>query len=198
MDLTPGETLHRVLAGDRAAAAWLYDSFAERLFRRLRQRYGYLGEPELEDLLQETFLLVLRNQRRVLAAFLDRRPERPIESGEIERFLWDEACGLASNRRRSAAVRKVVPLADYEASAPARGESESRALDRDLLLRLAACLRQSGARLFLYYKLRFRDGLTPDEIATVTGWSLKATYKLRQDLNQAVLHCAERLGLVGG
>src|SRR5262245_34558901 len=108
MEPSPGETLERLVAGSRSAAAWLYDSFAPRLYRRLRQRYGYLGEAELEDLLQETFLVVLRNERRVLVAFLDRRPARPIESEEIERFLWDEACGLASNRRRSAAVRRVV------------------------------------------------------------------------------------------
>ncbi len=197
MDLSPGDTLRRLLDGNRAAAAWLYDSFAPRLFRRLRQRYAYLGEAELEDLLQETFLLVLRNQRRVLAAFLERRQARPIGSEEIERFLWDEACGLASNRRRSAAVRKVVPLSDY-AEIPAAARAETRAVDRDALLRLAACLREAGTRLYLYYKLRFRDGLTPDEIAAVTGWSLKATYKLRQDLNQAVLRCAERLRLFGG
>lgn len=196
MEPSPGETLERLVAGSRTAAAWLYDAFAPRLYRRLRQRYGYLGEAEIEDLLQETFLVVLRNERRVLAAFLDRRQARPIESEEIERFLWDEACGLASNRRRSAAVRKVVSLEDYAEAATAP-RAEARAVDRDAVLRLVACLKESGARLHLYFKLRFHDGLTPDEISRVTGWSLKTTYKLRQYLNEAVLRCVEALRLFG-
>jgi len=39
------------------------------------------------------------------------------------------------------------------------------------------------------------DNLTPEEIAQSTGWSRKATYKLKQTLNSEVQTCAEALGL---
>lgn len=191
------EQLERLLSGDAAAAAWLFDTFAPTLFRRLGQRYGYLGEAEVEDLLQETFLLVLRHEARLIAAFRQRAPEGGPSSRDLERFLWDQACGLASNRRRSAAFRNVVPLA-ASAEWPGADRTEQGAIDRDLLARLDACLRGAGTRVYLYFKLRLRDGLTPEQISAATGWSRKATYKLRQSLDEAVQRCAAALGLDGG
>lgn len=190
------ERLERLLEGDSGAAAWLFDAFAPPLLRRLGQRYGYLGGAEVEDLLQETFLLALRHDGRLLAAFRRRAGEAglPLEERDLERFLWDQACGLASNRRRSAAFRNVVPLAGAP-QAVVEGSAERQAIDRDTLLRLDGCLRGSGERIYLYYKLRHRDGLTPEQIAETAGWSRKATYKLRQALDAAVRSCAESLGL---
>jgi len=192
------ERLERLLAGDSNAAAWLFDTFAPPLLRRLGQRYGYLGTAEVEDLLQETFLLALRHEGRLLAAFLQRAGETgggaALSEKSLERFLWDQACGLASNRRRSAAFRNVVPLT----GAPEMGIEESaerQAIDRDSLVRLDGCLRVSGERIYLYYKLRYRDGLTPEQISEAAGWSRKATYKLRQALDLAVRKCVETLGL---
>lgn len=193
------EQLERLLAGDTGAAAWLFDTFAPRLLRRLGQRYGYFGTAEIEDLLQETFLLVLRQDGRLLAAFLERSlrlgSARDLGAKDLERFLWDQACGLASNRRRSASFRNVVPLADT-LEVEVEESAERQAIDRDSLARLDGCLRASGERVYLYYKLRCRDGLTPEQIADVAGWSRKATYKLRQTLDEAVRRCAERLGLI--
>lgn len=175
--------------GDPAAAAWLYDTFAPRLFRRLRLRYGYLGESVAEDLLQETYVLALREDARLLRQSLNLDT---VTEQAVERFLWDQACGLASNRRR-AAKRQFVPI-EGEPVARAHGP-EHRVVERDLLRRLLTCLGGRGRRPLLYFKLRYREGLTPEEIAAATGWSRKATYKARQNLNDALQWCRETLGL---
>jgi DNA-directed RNA polymerase specialized sigma24 family protein len=191
--LSTAETLRRILAGEADAAAWLYDSFAPRLFRRLSQRYGYLGREEIEDLVQETYLATFRRDGALLKALVEKVGE-PISEAEIARFLWDQACGLASNRRRSAAVRKTSSMAPAE-DTPSAEDGESRTIDRDLLVRLDSCLR-SSARTYLYFKLRHRDGLSPEQISDLTGWSRKATYKLRQALDEAITRCAENLRLI--
>ncbi|MEM1183001.1 MAG: hypothetical protein AAGM22_31960, partial [Acidobacteriota bacterium] len=85
-------------------------------------------------------------------------------------------------------------LAESFDEADERPTAEQEALDRDRLERLADCIERANARVFLYFSLRFRDGLAPEEIVTVTGWSKKATYKLKQRLNDAVEVCAEALG----
>lgn len=186
--------LERILAGDSAAAAWLYDTFAAPLFRRLRQRYGYLGLAEVEDLLQETFLLVLRHDARLVAQLLGRHGPVDLNAEVVARFLWDEACGLASNLRRSVAKRKVVALSEFRDLSSGVNPGQ-RALDRNTLERLDQCLKAGGGRVYLYYKFRVYDGLVPEEIAQVTGWSKKATYKLRQALNDALDTCARTLEL---
>ena len=73
------EIAERLAAGDRATIAWLYDSIAPDLYRRLRRRYEYPGGPDAADLLQETFLLCLRDGARLLRGSGWRicRPARP-------------------------------------------------------------------------------------------------------------------------
>lgn len=184
------EKLERISKGDPEATAWLYDSFAPRLARRLRSRYPDL-DAELEDLVQDVFVLFLRPEGDLVRAFLDRHP--PTRSA-LERRLWDLGCGLASNRRRSARHQRVVYLDDRDRSDPIP-DAERRAVHRDRLERLDTCLQKGNPRVYLYFKLRYRDGLSPEEIAQATGWSRKATYKLKQSLNQEVKACAEALGL---
>lgn len=181
--------LRRILAGDRAATAWLYDSFAPRLLRRLGRRYPEL---DAEELLHETFLLCLRDGAALLRRRLERSPEGLTEA-DLDRFLWDQACGIASNRRRRDAVRREA-RAD---GLPAAGEPdpERGSVARDTLRRLVRCLGEKGGRPYLYFKLRYVDGLAPEEIARATGWSRKATYKLKQSLDEAVRECARRLDL---
>lgn len=174
------------------ASAWIYDRFAAELFRRLRRRYGYLGEAELEDLLQDTFLLALRDDGRLLRHWAGSLVSEVVSESGLARHLWDLACGLASNKRRAALSRRVVSFpSGEEFQEPAT--AERLAVDRDLLERLLACLRASGPRLFLYFTLRYRDGLSPEDVAAATGWSRKATYKQRQALNEALERCRGRL-----
>ena len=186
--------LRALIGGDQDAAAWLYDTFAASLHRRLRRRYGYPGGLEADDLVHDAFVFYFQRDAKVLADFLERTPPSSRTAATLLRHLWDLACGIASNRRRSAALRDAAVL--DEGYTPSREpDFELRSVDRDLLRRLDECLRGSGSRLYLYFKLRHHDGLEPQQIVTVTGWSRKATYKLRQALNDAVARCAELLGI---
>lgn len=184
--------MRRVLGGERQARAWLYDTFAPRLYRRLRQRYGQPYELDAEELLQDAFVYFLQDDCRVLQRFLDRYPEGG--RAELARYLWDQACGVASNQLRNRRTRRAA-LRSAQSAKPVHQDPEARRIDRDTIRRLEACLRGRRERLFLYYKLRFVDGLTPDEIARVTGWSRRVTYRLRQQLNEAIEQCAEDLGV---
>jgi RNA polymerase sigma factor (sigma-70 family) len=186
--------LERILAGQQNAAAWLYDTFAARLYRRLKLRYGYPGGLDADDLLQDAFVLYFRGNGKALQRFLDRVPEAEQTVERLERFLWDQACGLATNRLRSAARRKVVAIDEYRSTASAV-DPEQAVAARDAMTQLANCIEQSSERTFLYFKLRYLDGLSPEEITTVTGWSRKSTYKRKQLLNQALERCAKLLGI---
>lgn len=181
------------LAGDDAGAL-LYDTFSSRIFRRLGQRYRHLSEADREDIVQETFFVVLRSEARLLASFLAQAPAALSDTG-LERFLWDQACGIASNRRKSS-WRRLIPFpAGLEPAS--RRQEEEEAIDRDLLRQLDACILASDPRAHLYYKLRYRDGLSPQEIMRMIGWSQRTTYRLSQTLKDVLRQCAEKLG-VGG
>jgi DNA-directed RNA polymerase specialized sigma24 family protein len=189
--------LRRILSGDREAAGWLYDKFSPGLFRRLRRRYGHLEGIEPDDLLHDAFLFFFQREAKVLRDFLERVRPQEQTPARLERYLWDLACGVASNRRRSAALRGHQSLDSVppRERAGADDAEERQLLDRDEAARIDECLAKRGARLYLYYKLRYWDGYTPTEISTIMGWSPKATYKLRQALNEAVRDCAEFLGI---
>lgn len=188
------ERLSGLVTGDRAGAAWLYDTFADRLFRRLRQRYAYPGGLDPEDLLHDAYVFFFQHDYRVLRSFMERVPRPRQTAARLERYLWDLACGVAANRRRSARSSPLVEAEAADRPSPSPG-AERSLVERDRLVRLDACLEGKGERLYLYYKLRFRDGLAPEEIARITGWSRKSTYKLKQTLNQAVEACADELQL---
>jgi DNA-directed RNA polymerase specialized sigma24 family protein len=191
------ELAERLATGDPKAVAWLYDHVAPDLYRRLRRRYERPGGPDPADLLQETFLLCLRDRARLLRGVVESLTPGSPPLPALNRYLWDLACGIAANARRSAWSRRSRPLPEM---APASEEppAERSAIAREALERLDGCLQEQGERLYLYYKLRYVDGLTPEEIAAGTGWSRKTTYKLRQSLNEAVERCLDRLGLRAG
>jgi DNA-directed RNA polymerase specialized sigma24 family protein len=197
-DETPDarELAERLASGDREAVAWLYDHAAPDLYRRLSRRYGYPGGPDAADLLQDTFLLCLRDEARLLRGFLADQPAGAPALTSLQRYLWDLACGVAANARRSVWSRRVQPMPETPLADPA--EVERSAVTRQALQRIDGCLKQQGERTYLYFKLRYVDGLAPEEISAGTGWSKKATYKLRQSLNEAVERCLERLGLRAG
>ncbi len=190
------EFAERLAAGDREAVAWLYDNVAPDLYRRLCRRYGYPGGPDAADVLQETFLLSLRDGARLLRGSLANQPAGSPVLPSLQRYLWDLACGVAANVRRSVWSRRAQPMPET-AVADEPGVERS-VVARQALERLDGCLEQQGERVYLYFKLRYVDSLTPDEIAAGTGWSKKATYKLRQSLNEAVERCLDRLGLRPG
>ncbi len=188
----------RILTGDRAAIAWLYDTFAPRLLRRLALRFGAAGGLDSEDLLQDTFIYLLSHDGRALERFRARHTDGDPGEQDLEHFLWSAACGIASNRRRSLRRHPAASLGEREpAPTPiaSAGGGENPALARDALERLGACLLRSGDRLHLYFQLRYLDGHKPAEIARITGWSKRATYKLKQSLDAALEGCVEELEL---
>jgi len=190
--------LWRLVQGDEEAAAWLYETFATRLYRRLRGRYGPIGL-DADDLLQDAFVFFFQNNARLLRKYLERGTDGAEAEEDLFRYLWDQACGIATNRLRSAKRHRAEggeldeTLPDFDP-----GRNPKRLLDVDVLRRLDRCLGERGQRIHLYFKLRFRDGFSPDEISQITGWSKKATYKLRQALTEAVELCVEQLGLAPG
>ena len=184
----------RVLEGESEALAWLYDSFAPLLLRRLTARFGGVPHLDPEDLLQDTYLYVLGRECRALRRFLARTPPESHGRTALEQFLWSAACGLASNRMRSLLRRPTVPLGERGDLVPEPG-GEGHTVARNALERLGDCLARRGERFYLYFQLRYLDGLKPAEITYTTGWSRKKTYKLKQELDQALDRCLAQLGL---
>lgn len=190
----PADPLRSILAG-KDGPAWLYDTFAGRLFRRLGQRYRHLTAADREDVVQETFIAVLRQERRLLHSLLD-RVAAPLAETDLERLLWDQACGVASNHRKSS-WRRLLPFAEG-VDLPGEGRAEQEQIDRDLLRQLDSCIQTGDVRAYLYYKLRHREGLAPEEISRMAGWTRRTTYRMRQTLEEVVRRCAEKLGIRGG
>ena len=180
--------------GDDAARRWLHETYAPRLARRLRARYARHRALDVDELLQDSFLHFYQHAPGTFARFLDDVPVEQRSEGRLDGYLWDVACGIASNRLRSARRRPPMAAVAVETIVdPA--DTERGAVERDALTKLMTCLKRAGSRSFLYYMLRFVDGLTPEEISQATGWSRKATYKLRLALVEAIDRCARRLGL---
>ena len=188
------ELLDRLIAGDDGARRWLHATFAPRLARRLHGRYARYRGVDVDELVQDTFVFFYDSAPRTFSRFLQEVVPRERTESRLDGFLWDLACGIASNRLRAARRRPALAVVPVEAAIDPVDE-ERRTLDRDVLTRLKTCLKRAGSRSFLYYKLRFVDGFTPEEIARTTGWSRKVTYKLRFVLDGAIDRCARRLGL---
>ena len=186
--------VERIANGDNTAREWLYERYAAVLYRRLKGRYGSGHNFDPEELLQDAFVWFFQHDARVLICFLKKTPTAEQNEAAFEGYLWGLACGVASNRRRS--LRRS-PLVTMSASRErnAAFDTEARNIDRDILFRLAQCLKKNGSRVYLYYTLRYVDGLTPEEVSTATGWSRKSTYKLKSSLNDAVTRCVRFLRL---
>ncbi len=187
--------LRRIVKGDGAATAWLFDTFGDRLYRRLRSRYQYPGGIDAEDLLQDSFVFYLQKGAKVLRDFIERVPEHAQTPERLERHLWDLACGLAANRRRSLKRKKDEPLPDDQWLEETKAGPAEEVMSRQEMQLLDECLEGAGSKVYLYYKLRYWDGHAPAEIAKITGWSMKSTYRQRQKLNDALAECAGKLGM---
>ncbi|MEM1179134.1 MAG: hypothetical protein AAGM22_12370 [Acidobacteriota bacterium] len=187
------EQLLAIVRGDGEATAWLYDTFAADLFRRLNGRYR--GQPgvDVEDVLHDAMVFYLQHDAKVLRDYLDRTPAAKRSESSLAEHLWNLACGLVSNRKRAATGRPTHPLLGTS-WASGRPDPEEDLISRDELDRLDRCLKKRGERLYLYFKLRYEDGLNPRDIVKATGWSTKATYKRKQALHEALKDCCQRLG----
>jgi len=97
-------------------------------------------------------------------------------------------------RPKESSWRRLIPFPEGLEPA-ARRQEEEEAIDRDLLRQLDACILSNDPRAHLYYKLRYRDGLSPQEIVQMIGWTQRTTYRLRQTLDKVIRQCAEKLGV---
>lgn len=190
------QRLQRIAEGDAESKAWLFDRFAGRLLRRLGARYGPL-KLEAEELLQEAFVFYFQHDARVLRGFVEKHPPEQQSAEALEAYLWDLACGVASNQLRARRVRRqsFSDLALDQLDIHGGGDPEAQSVWRDLLDQFGECLQKRGVRLHLYFILRFVDGLSVDEISAATGWEVKTVYKLRERLNEAAAACARMLGI---
>lgn len=186
--------LEQVVEGDDGARGWLHATFAPRLSRRLHARYGRYRGMDVDEVVQDTFLFFYEHAPRTFSRFLEEVPAEERSESRLDGYLWDLACGVASNRLRSLRRRPEPSPVPVETAVDPVDE-ERQTLTRDVLSRLKTCLKRAGSRSYLYYKLRFVDGFTPEEISRVTGWSRKVTYNLRVVLEEAIDKCARRLGL---
>ena len=147
--------LRRIVKGDGAATAWLFDTFGDRLYRRLRSRYQYPGGIDAEDLLQDAFVFYLQKGAKVLRDFLERVPDSAQTPERLERHLWDLACGLAANRRRSLKRKKDEPLPDDQWLEETKAGPAEEVMGRQEMELLDSCLEGAGSKVYLYYKLRY-------------------------------------------
>lgn len=186
--------VRKIVEGDQAAKEWLYDTFGGSLFRRLGARYRQRGlDPE--ELLHDAFVFYFQNDGRVIAQYLSHTPVEDQDEESLDHHLWNLACGVATNRLRSRKLRRRFATDSDIDDLPEPGSAhpEMEIVDRDLIDRFGDCLRGHGDRLFTYYALRFRDGMTAEEIGAATGWSMNEIYALRTKLNHAAEKCAEVL-----
>ncbi len=190
---TVSERIQALLRGERSAKTWLYDTFSPRLYRRLLGRYGHWKRLDIDDLLHDVFLLFFKNNAETLRRFHEGVPEGEQTERRLDRYLWDTACGVMANRRRSYQRAPAFEELDTDTLHLEDLSFEAQAMRRDQLNRLAGALRKRDLQLYLYYKMRYVDGLTPREISQVTGWPLKAIYRLRTTLADTVQRCAEEL-----
>ncbi|ANM29624.1 hypothetical protein ABI59_08600 [Acidobacteria bacterium Mor1] len=181
------EQVHAAVIGDSEARDWMYREFHSALHRRLAGRYGRWKRLEIDDLVQDLFVLLFQNDAQALRRFVEGVPSKDQTSGRLAGYLWDAACGIMANRRRS--YERAPQFEEATPDVATAEDLETRAHGRALIARLETELRRSETRVYLYYRLRCVEGLTPREISHVTGWTREETYALRGKFREFVQAC---------
>jgi len=180
---TVSRHVERAAAGHPKARAWLVETCYGYVLKRVTKRYGRYLDPE--DVTQQVFLCLLKPEATVLKKYLLVTPVAQQREATLRRYLWDQACGVASNLRRGRSRRRDFPVAreEYERREDPRVRVEEEIVNRDLLKRCFRWVRENGGhRDVTYLNLRYRLGYRPIEIAGATGWSLDETYRRREKL----------------
>jgi RNA polymerase sigma-70 factor (ECF subfamily) len=152
-----GTLQERLARGDPAAFAELYDAWADRLCHYLVVRLG--SRADADDALQETFLRLARNRRKLASA--DSR------TAYVFTVARNEAARLG--RRRARHRRAEEPLtADALFVCQPTGESAEE-VAREAAEIVATALGQLSAELREVVELKFFGGLTFQQIGQVTG-----------------------------
>lgn len=161
----------------RSEAAWRrfvheFQPLIASLLVRIVRRYGDPNPALVDDLVQETFLRLCRDDCKVLRQF------KMQHEGAIFGFLKVVAASIATDHFRASNAQKrageyAVDFDVLDRTAAAKLENSDRSL---LLAQIEACLRRvTGSRqeqslFWLYY----RQGFTAMEIASMPGMQLSA------------------------
>jgi RNA polymerase sigma-70 factor (ECF subfamily) len=151
------DLIGRCLAGERAAFERLYRDHRRQVAANL---YRVLGErAELEDLVQEVFVIAFRGLERFRG------------DAKLSTWLYRIAVNVALGRLRSRARRAPpVPYADVLSDVVDTASSpEERLADRQELLRVARTLEHLAPKKRIVFVLHEIEGLDIDEIAKIVG-----------------------------
>jgi RNA polymerase sigma-70 factor (ECF subfamily) len=155
--------VHALTAREEWAARLAWNRYAPMVYGLLDRALGSAGESE--DLTQEVFL-------RVFARIHTLRDPAALRS-----FIYSSALRMLRWHLRAKRVRRLLSLSD-SGELPDRASPGVDSEGRDLLRRFYGLLDELGANERTAFLLRHVEGLTLDEIGTLTGASL-ATVKRR-------------------
>lgn len=151
----------RLLSRDPASVAKLFDRYADLLRGLLTRMLG--GTAEVDDLIQETFLIVIAKIREL------RRPEA------LRSFVVSVAIGVARNELRKRAARRLVRWSDAPPPSVPHACEGSRS---EPLLAVYRVLDRLDAASRIIFVMRHVEGWDLADIAEAQNCSL-ATIKRR-------------------
>lgn len=166
-EVEPARMLARLIARDSAAVAWLVDEHSTVVRQMLIRVLG--SDHDVEDLVQDTFIVVLRQAKTV---------QNP---SALRSFIVSVAIRLARNELRRRAVRRWVGL-ETVSEAPLVSSHDPVTADR--VRSLYRVLDRMDADARLLFLLRYVQGMELTELAEVAACSL-ATLKRRLARAQA-------------
>jgi DNA-directed RNA polymerase specialized sigma24 family protein len=188
--------LARTLCGDAAACRALMTALApvvqHRVARVLRRRRGAACPSRVLDLMQETFVMLLEDDARVLRAW------RPAGGLSLENFVGlvaeREAISLLRSGRRSAWAECPTDEIWLHAALPADDRAQGAIADRELigilLDRLQTALSPRGYAIF---EALFLDERAPEDVMRTFGLSRTALYSVRSRARKLALELGGEL-----
>jgi len=184
-------TVERVVDGDADATEAFIARSRDWLSRKAQRYSRFL---DVEALVQETLLYLLKDNAAALKRFHDMSESAPVYEDALKHFVYDQLGGIASNCRRSAKreFRVHIDPQDRGLEAESSTELERQVIARDLLERFFDCLEGSDPMLSLIYRLKAEEGKSAAEIAAILGLSIGKVYALESRLRVRALHCRER------
>jgi RNA polymerase sigma-70 factor (ECF subfamily) len=144
----------RLAAGDQAAFAELYDVFADRSHHYLAVRLD--SRPDAEDVLQETFLRLVRNRRRLRGV--------ANLSAYVFTVARNEACRWVQRKQRARLLTEESSAEDLFGQTYVTDIAQ-----RELAEQVARALADLPAEQREVVELKTQGRLTFREIADVTG-----------------------------
>lgn len=182
--------LEAVLRGEPRAVRAFVHGFAPVLLRVIRRTLPWARDRQWEeDLLQELFLRLFRDNCRALRAW-DPRLGRSLRA-----FLCVFACQRVIDQARAERRRAPELLVDDEGILRAMDAAALQAWDasprEELLLRL---LQRCGEQELRLFQLSFLLGMTTAEVATELKMTTAAVYQRRHRLRRRLARLRREIG----